>query len=135
MPNVPGESLEPILRLRDHLTMVRDMKAVLATLLLLLQAQPMLGAVVCLGPSRQSAEQCQMPEHGKMIGASVSQPGPSSSSEKCAASAVCTPAPLAIPALVGAADSPLPLAYLPAIASTSHQLGIPPAPPFHPPRA
>jgi hypothetical protein len=115
--------------------MVRNMKAVLAALLLLLQAQPMLGALVCLGSSKQSAAQCQMPEHGKFTGASVSEPGRSSSSQSCTAAVLCTPAPLAVPGLIGATDNPLPLMYQPAIAGTPHLLGIPPAPPFHPPKA
>jgi hypothetical protein len=110
------------------------MKALLATLLLLLQLQPALGTVVCLGLLRQPAQPaCSMPEHDTALAHSVSRQAPPSS-QSCAMAAVCAPAQLAVPGFAGQLESAVSLQTTPRIAGSSLPVGVASAPPFHPPR-
>lgn len=110
------------------------MKAVFAALLLLFQLQPVLGTVACLGLSDRPAQQeCRMPDHGKAPTASITVSG--AGAQSCQVAAICTPAPPAIPALSKRFDIAVPLYEGAATLAATLPLGIPPAPPFHPPRA
>ena len=108
------------------------MKAVFAVLLLLFQLQPVLGTVVCLGPSDRAKQECKMPDHGQMPKTSITIA--SIAAQNCQSAAICAPAPLAIPAWFTQLETATPLLEGgTSLAATL--LGISPAPPFHPPRA
>jgi hypothetical protein len=110
------------------------MKAILAALVLLLQLQPLLGTVACLGLSdRASQAECQMPEHGATPYSTVAQteaPVPN-----CALASVCAPSPLAVVSLPENLESVIALHSEPPRMVATTPLGISSAPPFHPPRA
>jgi hypothetical protein len=110
------------------------MKALVATVMLLVQLQPLLGSVACLGVfGQQSKQECEMPDHAQPPGSSVIHPG--GTSHSCQLSAICMPAPLAIPmvpvVLESAAFPPhrvvVPSLFLP------HGISLPP--PARPPSA
>jgi hypothetical protein len=110
------------------------MKVMLAALLLLFQLQPVLGTVACLGLSERSPQQaCRMPEHGRAPTASIEAAG--MAAQSCELATICTPAPLAIPGLFVSLETAIPLLETAGSLAAALPLGIPPAPPFHPPRA
>lgn len=110
------------------------MKAVFAALLLLSQLEPLLGAVACLGLASQPAPQeCPMAEHGAAPASTIAGPGPAV--EGCTFATICSPAPLAIPTLAKGLDSAIPLHPDARIVTAASFQGVPPARPFHPPRA
>lgn len=110
------------------------MKVLLAVLLLVFQLQPVLGSVACLGESGRAAQhECQMPEHGQAPTASIGAAG--RPAQSCELATICMPAPLAIPGLSSSLDSTVPLLATAGPLAATLPLGIPPAPPFHPPRA
>ena len=110
------------------------MKALFATLLLVMQLQPVLGTLACMGLVRQPAQQeCKMPEHGKAPSAHLSEQAPVSP-HNCATAAVCAPAPLAIPGFAGRLESAVLLQTTPRIAGYPRPVDVASAPPFHPPR-
>jgi hypothetical protein len=110
------------------------MKALFATLLLLLQLQPALGTLACMGLVRHPAQQeCKMPEHGRVPTTNLSEQAPVSS-QTCAAAAVCAPAPLAVPGIAGHLESAVLLQTTPRIAGSPTPVDVASAPPFHPPR-
>ena len=110
------------------------MKAVLTVLLLLFQLQPVLGTVACLGlPERASQQECKMPEHGRAPAASIAAAG--MAAQSCELATICTPAPLAIPGFSANLETVVPLLEAPGPLAATLPFGIPPAPPFHPPRA
>src|SRR5918995_3847821 len=81
------------------------MKSAFAALLLLLQLQPVLGAVACLGLIQPQAKtECEMAEHGTIPFRTVSESVPLSS-QNCVLASVCTPASLAIPCLPSQEES------------------------------
>ena len=110
------------------------MKAVFAALLLLFQLQPVLGTVACLGLSDRPAKQeCKMPEHGQPQMRSIAASG--ATVQSCGLATICTPAPPAVPGLSNDFETAVPLYQGVATLAATTPLGIPPAPPFHPPRA
>ena len=110
------------------------MKALFATLLLVLQLQPVLGTLACMGLVRLPAQQeCKMPEHGRVPTTNLSEQAPVSS-QTCAAAAVCAPAPLAVPGFAGHLESAVLLQTTPRIAGSPTPVDVASAPPFHPPR-
>ena len=110
------------------------MKALLAALLLLFQLQPVLGTAACLGLSdRPVKQECKMSEHGQMPTTSITLP--STVAQSCHFAAICTPAPLAIPASASRLEAAAP-PYDGAGAFTAMlPPSISPAPPLRPPRA
>jgi hypothetical protein len=112
------------------------MKAVLAALLLLFQLQPALGTVACLSASeRAPGHECKMPEHGQAPTPMTAIAASGTAAQHCELAAVCTPAPPAIPALSVTLETAVsPFEAAGPLAAT-RLLGLPPAPPFHPPRA
>jgi hypothetical protein len=109
------------------------MKSVLAALVLLLQLQPVLGTVACLGLPKQGAQQeCQMPEHGAVPHSTVA--APNSSAPNCALASVCAPTPLAIMSLADGPQSTIAGSTESRSMAAPALLGIFSAPPFHPPR-
>ena len=110
------------------------MKALLAVLLLLFQLQPVLGTVACLGLSERATQQeCKMPEHGQAPTASIAAGG--MAAQSCELATICTPVPLAIPGFSASLETAVPLLEAAGPLAATLPLGIPPAPPFHPPRA
>jgi hypothetical protein len=110
------------------------MKSALAALILLLQLQPFLGTVFCLGVSKQGPQQeCQMPEHGAVPHSTVAQPN--SSVPNCALASVCAPTPLAIVSLGDGLQSITVLSTELRSMAAPTLFGISSAPPFDPPRA
>ena len=109
------------------------MKAVLAVLLLLFQLQPVFGSVACLGLSETAAQDCSMPEHGQAATAIVA--AAAGAAQGCELASICTPAPLAVPGFSGSLETAVPLLGTTGPLAATLPLGIPPAPPFHPPRA
>ena len=110
------------------------MMAVFAAFLLLFQFQPLVGTVACLRLSDRPAKQeCKMPEHGKALTTSVTISGVPA--QHCQVAVICTPARPAIPTLSKRFDIAVPLYEGAAILEATLPLGIPPAPPFRPPRA
>jgi len=114
---------------------VRAMKAAFAVLLLLFQLQPLLGTVACLDLSNRAAqEECRMPDHGLVPERSVSaSPGPLT--QTCALQTVCAPSPLCIPTPASGLVTVIAPHDGAVLTAATPLLGIPPAPPFHPPRA
>jgi len=113
---------------------VRAMKAAFAALLLLFQLQPLLGTVACLDLSNRAAqEECRMLEQGTVPEGSVSAPGPST--QTCALQTVCALSPLSIPTLASGLVTVIASYDGAVLTAATPLLGIPPAPPFHPPRA
>src|SRR5437867_2182408 len=110
------------------------MRSLFATLLLLFQLQPLLGAAACLGLVRQSAQQeCKMPEHGKAPTHSLAQTVPLSP-QPCPMASACAPASLAVPAFAGQLVRVASLHPAPTITSDRSPADIFSASPFHPPR-
>ena len=110
------------------------MKALFATLLLVLQLQPVLGTLACIGLVRLPAQQeCKMPEHGTAPTTKLSDQAPVSP-QSCALATVCAPAPLAVPGFAGQLESAVLLQATPRIAGTPTPVDVASAPPFHPPR-
>ena len=110
------------------------MKALLAVFLLLFQLQPVLGTVACLGLSERATQQeCKMPEHGQAPTASIAAGG--MATQSCELATICAPAPLAIPGFSASLETAVPLLEAAGSLAATLPLGIPPAPPFHPPRA
>jgi hypothetical protein len=110
------------------------MKAMLAVFLLLFQLQPVLGTVACLGlPGRAAQQECKMPEHGQAPTAAIGAAG--MAAQGCELATICTPAPLAIPGFSVSLETIVPLLEASGPLAATLPLGIPPAPPFHPPRA
>ena len=113
---------------------IRDMKSVLAALVLLLQLQPLFGTVACLGFSKPGPQQeCQMPEHGAVPHSTVAQPN--SSTPNCALASVCAPTPLAIISLADGLQSVIALSADSRGMAAPTLFGVSSAPPFDPPRA
>lgn len=110
------------------------MKAVLAVLLLLFQLQPVFGSVACLGLSETAAQDCSMPEHGQAATASIVAAA-ARAAQGCELASICTPAPLAVPGFSGSLETTVPPLGTTGPLAATLPLGIPPAPPFHPPRA
>jgi hypothetical protein len=109
------------------------MKSLLAALLLLLQLQPLFGAVECLTISdRANQPECQMPEHGMVPHSTIAQT--ESPAPNCALASACAPSPLAIVSLRESPESAIALNSEPLITASATLLGISSAPPFHPPR-
>jgi hypothetical protein len=112
------------------------MKAVLAALLLLFQLQPVLGSVACLSATERAGEQeCKMPEHGQTQRPATTIASSGAATQNCELAAVCTPAPPAIPGLFVALETSVPPFEAAGPLAATRLLGLPPAPPFHPPRA
>jgi len=110
------------------------MKELFAGLLLVLQLQPVLGTLACMGLVRQPAQQeCKMPEHGKTPTTGLSEQAPVSP-QTCAMATVCAPAPLAVPGLASQLVSAVLLQTAPRIAGSPTPVDAASAPPFHPPR-
>lgn len=110
------------------------MKSLLAALLLVIQLQPVLGSVACLGRIKQPAQaQCEMPEHGAIPSQTLSE-STLPSTQSCLAASLCAPAPLAIPSFAGLTVSNLLLQTAPAIAGLTTPSDVSSAPPFHPPK-
>ena len=110
------------------------MKATLAAIMLLLQLQPLLGSVACLGVfERQANQACEMPDHGRTSTSSISQPG--AAAQSCQLAAICAPASLAIPVVaLGLESAAPPLHRLDALAvSLPHDVSL--TPPARPPSA
>lgn len=110
------------------------MKALVATVMLLVQLQPLFGSVACLGFfDRQSRPECEMPDQAQPPVNSVIHQG--GTSHSCQLSAICMPAPLAIPMVPVVLES----AALPphGVVATSLLLphGISLSPPARPPSA
>jgi hypothetical protein len=111
------------------------MKSAFAALLLLLQLQPVLGAVACLGLfQQQSKAECEMPEHGAMPSQNVSESLPLST-QSCALASLCTPAPLAIPCLPSQVETTVQMPAAVALVGLDVPIDVFSSPPFHPPRA
>jgi len=110
------------------------MKALFATLLLVLQLQPVLGTLACMGLVRPPAQQeCKLSEHGKAPTTNLSEQAPVSP-QNCATAAVCAPSPLAVPGFAGQLKSVVLLQTTPKIAGSATPVDVASAPPFHPPR-
>ena len=110
------------------------MKAVLASLLLLFQLQPVLGTVACLGlPAGATKQECKMPEHGQPQTMSVAVSG--APVQSCQLATICAPAHPAIPGLSNKFETAVPLYGNEATLAATPLFGTSPAPPFHPPRA
>jgi hypothetical protein len=108
------------------------MRAIVTLLFLILQLQPLAGAVVCLAASLEVERECSMPDHA--TGASHRSKVPEHAAA-CPLAAVCAPTAPAIPRpaeglAVGDATEHLPAAP-PSVLAPQEA----PAPPFHPPRA
>lgn len=110
------------------------MKALVATLLLLFQLQPLAGSAVCLLASdRPSEAECGMPEqrtvaHDSMVESGAPAPG-------CALASVCAASALAVPSLSEGQESIIPLYSAAATPAAVSIVSVASAPPFHPPRA
>ena len=106
----------------------------MTALLVLLQLQPVLGTVACLGlTGRQAGQECAMPEHGQSGTTGLVPAGPAS--QGCQAAAICTPVPPAVSVPTAQFETAESLrAGAGALAATLPR-DIPPVPPFHPPRA
>jgi hypothetical protein len=110
------------------------MKTLVATLLLLLQLQPLFGSAACLLSSdRPSKQECEMPEQRTPAQGSVLQSG--SPSQGCALASVCATSALAVPSLSDGRESIIPLHSAAVIHAAVALTGVVSAPPFHPPRA
>src|SRR6266536_5374432 len=108
---------------------VRAMKALFATLLLVLQLQPVLGTLACMGLVRLPAQQeCKMAEHGTAP-TNLSEQAPVSP-HNCATAAVCAPAPLAVPGFPGQLESAVLLQTTPRIAGAPVPVDLASVPPF-----
>jgi hypothetical protein len=107
------------------------MRLVVALVLLLIQLRPLAGAVVCLEQTVASQE-CAMPEHGP--GVTEQSDGTQSVPAGCQATALCSPAGLAVSqAAIRLALAPPPVASDVSLEPT-HRSSPSLAPPFHPPR-
>ena len=109
------------------------MKSVFAALLLLMQLQPVLGAVACLGLSQPNAAECEMPEDGK----APSQNVPESATQPpqvCPFAAVCAPVSLAIPGLSNQVETSVQMHTGVAPSGSNTPVEVFSTPPFHPPR-
>lgn len=110
------------------------MRAAFAAVLLFLQLQPVLGSAACLGLIRQPAQaECEMPEHGTVPSQTFSESTPLST-QSCAITALCAPAPLAVPGFAGLLEATVVLHTASAIPGPTPRLDFYSAPPFHPPR-
>jgi hypothetical protein len=110
------------------------MKAVFAALLLLVQLQPVLGSVACLGlPARAAAQDCKMPEHGQPPATSIAVSG--AAAQSCALTTICTPAPVAIPELFNRLETAVPHHDGATTLTAALPYDTSPSGPFHPPRA
>jgi hypothetical protein len=110
------------------------MKGIFATLLLLMQLQPVLGAAACLGLSPPKAAECEMPEDGK----GTSQNVPESAThplQACPFAAVCTPVSPAIPGLLNQVETSVQMHTEVASTGSNTPVEVFSTPPFHPPRA
>jgi hypothetical protein len=115
---------------------VPHMKAVLAALLLLFRLQPVLGSVACLSASdRPAGQECKMPEHGQAPTPTATIASSGAAAQNCERAPVCTPAPPAIPGLSVTLETSVPPFEAAGPLAATRLLGLPPAPPFHPPRA
>lgn len=111
------------------------MRSLFGALLLLVQLQPVIGTVACLGlVAKPAQEECQMPEHGSRPVYSVSA-APPMSPTSCALATVCAPAPLAIPALSDQLARAIPSEPTSLISATDSPTDFSSAPPLPPPRA
>jgi hypothetical protein len=110
------------------------MKMLLVTLLLVFQFQPLVGTVACVERSAKAARhECKMADHGQVPVLQIRSTD--AAAQNCAAASICTPAPPAVPALAARWETTaLLLASAGPLLDTS-LVGIPPVPPFHPPRA
>jgi hypothetical protein len=109
------------------------MKAIFATLLLLIQLQPVLGAAVCLGLTQPDAAECEMPEDGK----APSQNVPESATQPpqaCPFAAVCAPVSPAIPGLSNEVEASVQMYLGVASIGSNTPVEVFSTPPFHPPR-
>ena len=112
---------------------VPRMKALLATLLLLFQLQPVLGTVACLGlPDRAAQRECEMPDQGQMPTARIAVF--EGQAPTCQLAVLCTPSPLSIPGSSASLETAVPLLEAVGVLAAILPLGISPVPPFHPPR-
>lgn len=109
------------------------MKSVFATLLLLFQLQPVLGAAACLASSQPNAVECEMPEEGNapsQMPQSAAQPP-----QVCPFAAVCTAVSLAIPGLADLVETSVQMHPGVAPSGSNTPVEVFSTPPFHPPRA
>jgi hypothetical protein len=109
------------------------MRDIATVLLLILQLQPLAGAVVCLTAVMEVQQECSMPDHSTGSNRDSSSKLPQHAA--CPLAAICAPTAPAIPRAavslaVGDATEHLPVATGSVLA-----LQEAPAPPFHPPRA
>jgi hypothetical protein len=110
------------------------MKSVLASLLLLVQLQPVLGTVACFGLSERAALQdCRMAEHGQAPASSFTAAG--AATQSCELATLCMPAPLAIPGFSIGLETAVALHETAVSLTAPLPRDISPARPFHPPRA
>jgi hypothetical protein len=113
---------------------VPRMKSVLASLLLLVQLQPVLGTVACFGLSERAAlQECRMAEHGHAPTSGFTAAG--ATTHSCELATLCMPAPLAIPGFSSGLETAIVLHETAVSLTAPSPRDISPAPPFHPPRA
>jgi hypothetical protein len=111
-----------------------SMKAVIATLLLLFQLQPLAGSAVCLLSSdRASKQDCEMPEQHTATHSSLLESG--SPTQGCALASACAARALAAPSFSDGQESLTPLRSSSVFPASATLDGVVSAPPFHPPRA
>jgi len=111
------------------------MRALVASLMLLFQLQPLLGSAACLGLfDPQTRQGCEMPGHRRAPLSDITLQG-ATTAQGCHLAAICGPASLAIPVVPRGLESAAPPLHRVGVLAVDLPHDISLSPPARPPSA